>query len=87
MVQRVPDPRRLLSGIRHALGDAGLALVATPDRDRLHEPATGPPSNPRHIREWSAEEFAMLLESCDFDIVRIIRRRASVAFLVRAATT
>jgi glycosyl transferase family 2/methyltransferase family protein len=87
MVQRVPDPRRLLSAVRHALSAGSLALIATPDRTRLQGPAVGPPSNPHHIREWSAEEFALLLESCDFEIVRMMRRRKCVAFLVRSATT
>lgn len=75
VVEHVLDPRRLLSGICHAVGEGGLALLATPDRLRLHpETAMGPPSNPRHIREWSAEEFAMLLESCGFEILRMVHR-------------
>ena len=86
VVQKVPDPRRLLSGIRHAIRDGGVALIATPDRSRLHpEAPMGPPSAPCHIREWSAEEFSLLLESCGFDIVRMVHRRASMSFIVRAA--
>ena len=86
LVEHVLDPRRLLSGIRHAVSDGGLALVSTPDRSRLGpDAAMGPPTDPRHIREWSAEEFSLLLESCGFEIVRSARRRrASVGFLVRA---
>jgi CTP:molybdopterin cytidylyltransferase MocA len=86
IVQRVSDPRRLLSGIRHAVRGGGLALISTPDRNRLR-PKTplGPPRNPGHIREWSADEFGLLLESCGFGIRRIRRlRRAFMAFLVQA---
>jgi SAM-dependent methyltransferase/CTP:molybdopterin cytidylyltransferase MocA len=75
LVERVPDPRRLLSGIRHAVSDGGLALISTSDRSRLQPEATmGPPSNPRHIREWCAEEFSLLLESCGFEILRRVHR-------------
>jgi hypothetical protein len=42
----------------------------------------GPPSDPRHIREWCAEEFALLLESCGFEILRIVTQRSSIGFLV-----
>lgn len=86
VIERVRDPRRLLSGIRHAVRDGGMALIATPDRSRLQpETALGPPTNPCHIREWSAEEFALLLESCGFEIPRTMHRRSSMTFLVRAA--
>ena len=75
VVERVLDPRRLLSGIRCAISEGGIALIATPDRSRLGpEAATGPPTNPRHIREWSADGFALLLESCGFEILRVVHR-------------
>lgn len=89
LVQRVSDPRRLLSGIRHAVSDGGIALISTPDRGRRRpETPMGPPSDPGHIREWSAEGFALLLESCGFVILRTRRLpRASMALLVQAACT
>ena len=75
VVEHVFDPRRLLSGIRRAVSDGGMALISTPDRTRLRpEAQMGPPTNPRHIREWSADEFALLLESCGFEIIRVIHR-------------
>ncbi|MGH9892235.1 MAG: glycosyltransferase, partial [bacterium] len=83
VVQQVPDPRRLLSGIGHAVSDGGMALISTPDRTRLRpETPMGPPSIPNHIREWSPEEFSLLLESCGFEVVRIVHRRSSMGFLV-----
>ena len=86
VVQRVADPRRLLSGIRHAVSEDGLALITTPDRNRLqNETAIGPPSNPHHVREWTAEEFSLLLESCGFEIIRVVHRRSSMGFVVQAA--
>jgi SAM-dependent methyltransferase len=75
VVEHVFDPRRLLSGIRCAVSDGGFALISTSDRTRLQpEAAMGPPTNPRHIREWSADEFALLLESCGFEVVRLVHR-------------
>jgi glycosyltransferase involved in cell wall biosynthesis len=86
MVERVLDPRRLLSGIRYAVSDGGMALISTTDRSkRRPETAMGPPSEPCHIREWCAEEFSQLLESCGFEILRIVKQRSSMAFLVETA--
>jgi glycosyltransferase involved in cell wall biosynthesis len=85
IVQRVFDPRRLLSGVRHAVSDGGLALISTPDRNRLQpETPMGPPSNPHHIREWAAEDFSLLLESCGLEILRTVHRGSCMGFLVRA---
>jgi hypothetical protein len=84
VVERVLDPRRLLSGIRRAVSEGGLALISTPDRNRQRpEAAMGPPTDPRHIREWSADEFALLLESCGFKIIDVTHRHSSMGFLVR----
>lgn len=91
VVERVVDPRRMLSGIRYALSERGVAVISTPDRNRLQpQTALGPPTNPHHIREWSAEEFALLLESCGLQIFRLVRRlpralSTSMVFVVQAS--
>lgn len=94
VVEHVFDPRRVLSGVRRAVGEAGIALISTPDRTRLRaEAAMGPPIDPSRIREWSADEFALLLESCGFEITRVFHRlprtysprRSSMGFVVRGA--
>ena len=71
VIEHVPDPHQLLAFIRRMIAPGGQAIVSTPDRDRL-EKATclGPPHNPRHIREWNAEEFELLLSSHGFEILR-----------------
>jgi glycosyltransferase involved in cell wall biosynthesis len=85
LVERVFEPRRLLSGIRRAISESGAALIVTVDRSRLGaEAALGPPTDPRHIREWSADEFGLLLESCGFEIIRIAHRGSAMGFVVRA---
>ena len=86
IVQHTLDPRRLLSGIRHAVADGGQGLVATPDRSRVRPAAgMGPPNEPHDVRQWSAEEFGMLLESCGFEVLRIVHRRSLMGFRVQAA--
>jgi hypothetical protein len=89
VVERVSDPRRLLSGIRCAISEGGMALISTPDRNRLRpKAAMGPPTNPSRIREWSADEFALLLESCGFEVTKAIPdKRSSIAFLARSVCT
>ncbi|MEW6471663.1 MAG: glycosyltransferase [Actinomycetota bacterium] len=87
VIERVDDPRRLLSGIRHAVSDGGQALISTTDRSRVGpETAMGPPSDPGHVREWTTEEFSLLLESCGFEIRRVLHRQSSMGFLVVKAT-
>jgi len=87
VVEQVADPRRLLSGIHHAIAAGGSALIGTCDRSRGSSQPLGPPTDPSHIREWSAEEFSLLLESCDFEILRVHRLadRRSLGFLVRTS--
>jgi 2-polyprenyl-3-methyl-5-hydroxy-6-metoxy-1,4-benzoquinol methylase len=42
-------------------------IVSTPDRTRSRGLLDdGPPSNPSHIREWSADEFGRFLRDCGF---------------------
>lgn len=71
VIEHVPDPHQLLAYVRRMIAPGGRAIISTPDRDRL-EKATGlgPPHNPRHIREWNAEEFELLLSSHGFEVLR-----------------
>lgn len=74
VIEHVENPVDLLHRLRSLIGDDGQLLISTPDRLRYDVPSqVGPPPNPRHVREWTAEEFELLLESTGFSIVR--RRR------------
>lgn len=69
VIEHVTDPRELLARLHGLLGSSGALILSTPDRDQM-EGATrsGPPTNPRHIREWSFPEMRSLLESARFRI-------------------
>lgn len=74
VIEHVEDPVTLLDGIRRIVGGSGMLIISTPDRLRYDQPdRLGPPGNPRHVREWSRDEFELLLESCGFEIIE--RRR------------
>lgn len=69
VVEHVADPYRLLELVRDCLDDDAIALISTPDRSRLRGSLPyGPPGNPRHIREWSASEFELLLEAAGLEV-------------------
>lgn len=73
VIEHVDDPYRLLAGLRSLVRPDGIVVVSTPDRDRLERSSRlGPPSNPRHVREWSADELELLVEAAGF---RVVRRR------------
>jgi predicted TPR repeat methyltransferase len=73
VIEHVEEPRLLLERLARLAGD-GHILVSTPDRARLENAdSLGPPVNPRHIREWSADELELLCESAGLAVVA--RRR------------
>ena len=71
VIEHVDDPHRLLAFLRSMIGPTGHAVISTPDRGRLEKAtALGPPPNRRHIREWNAEEFKLLLSSHGLEVVQ-----------------
>jgi len=78
VVEHLEDPYELLVRLRDLAGPSGQVVVSTPDRAKLRTATTaGPPRNPRHVREWSADEFRLLLESAG------LRVRTAKHFLPR----
>jgi glycosyltransferase involved in cell wall biosynthesis len=64
--------------------DGAPLLFVTPDRSRTDpDRPLGPPSNPAHRREWTYDQFVLLLRSTGFIIERYFRRGSRMAFLVR----
>jgi SAM-dependent methyltransferase len=62
VIEHVTDPIRLLAHLR-GLAATGRLVLSTPDRAVMYGPThNGPPSNPRHVREWTAIELRALLE-------------------------
>jgi SAM-dependent methyltransferase len=69
VVEHLVRPELLLRKLKYALQYADAVLISTPERELTWGPDHfGPPPNPHHVREWSAEEFAAFLESEDLDL-------------------
>jgi hypothetical protein len=79
---RDDDPVALIHRLAREAGSAPLLFV-TPNR--VHSDPTrplGPPSNPQHRREWSFDQFVLLLRSTGFVIDKHFRNGKCMAFLV-----
>lgn len=71
VVEHVEDPVDLLRRLHGLIESGGRLLISTPDRLWFDTPSFhGPPSNPRHVREWTSEEFELLLESAGFRVLK-----------------
>lgn len=70
LVQRVDDPVALLHRVAEIAAGSPV-IVSTPDR-AVADPGRvgGPPTDPRHRREWTHDQFELLLLSAGFDVVR-----------------
>jgi len=62
VIEHLVDPRPLLDELARIRTLAAAIVISTPDRDRARGVNdAGPPANPFHTREWSAEELGRLL--------------------------
>jgi glycosyltransferase involved in cell wall biosynthesis len=81
--ERDPDPvARLQQAAQDASGAPTLLTItdrALGDPDRPF----GPPSDPDHLREWTYDQFRLLLRSTGFRIERVWRRGTQRVVLVR----
>ena len=70
VIERVDDPVGLLLRLAD-IADGAPVLLSTPDRS-LADPGrpVGPPTTARHRREWTYDQFELLLLSTGFDIER-----------------
>lgn len=68
VIERIDHPIDLLHRLAR-VSAGGPVLLSTPDRAVVdpHRPI-GPPSNPRHRREWTRDQFELLLLSTGFSI-------------------
>jgi glycosyltransferase involved in cell wall biosynthesis len=81
-----PDPVARLLQLAHDTNGAPILLAIT-DRS-LGDPhrAFGPPSNPHHRREWTLDQFRLLLRSTGFEIDRTWRHAPYQLLLIRPMT-
>jgi 2-polyprenyl-3-methyl-5-hydroxy-6-metoxy-1,4-benzoquinol methylase len=62
-IEHVQDPAAVLAHLRSLLAPGGIAYVSTPNVLKLAPPGEPKSSNPWHVREYRAEEFAALCRS------------------------
>src|SRR5262249_39232024 len=61
-IEHVQNPTPLIQNIRKLLKHAPVALISTPERDRVRGfDHMGPPGNIHHIREWNLAELRQFL--------------------------
>ena len=78
------DPVALLHSIARDTAGAPV-LLATTDREAADpDRPLGPPSNPSHRRQWSHDQFRLLLRSTGFRVERTWRRGDRLVFLVES---
>jgi 2-polyprenyl-3-methyl-5-hydroxy-6-metoxy-1,4-benzoquinol methylase len=81
IIEHLVNPVPFLRLIRKLLRHGATAVVfSTPERDLTRgESDYGPPYNPCHVREWTAEEFRALLEWAGFKLVHFGLTRSNDA--------
>lgn len=67
VIEHLLRPDRLLDTLRDALDVARAVVLSTPARDLTWgADHLGPPPNPSHVREWTVDELAALLDIFGF---------------------
>ncbi|MDC1081230.1 methyltransferase domain-containing protein [Flavobacteriaceae bacterium] len=69
VIEHMEDPDVLLGYIKLMLKKDGIALISTPERDRLRGVDCNHSPNKFHIREWNYYEFETYLKSHGFEIL------------------
>lgn len=70
VIEHLVNPDPCLAFIRCHLGNKGVALISTPERDVLRGRNCLDSPHPMHVREWNLAEFHVLLESRGFQVDR-----------------
>lgn len=69
VIEHIEDPDVLLRYIKSMLIKDGIAVISTPERDRLRGINCSYSPNKFHIREWNYKEFENYLQSHGFQIL------------------
>ena len=71
VIEHVDNPSQLLNHIRSIMNYQSMFVLSTPDRKMLEQAGkNGPPSNPKHVREWSMDEMELLLKDTGFETIQ-----------------
>ena len=67
VIEHLNNPVPLGNALANLHSRCRYQLISTPDRTRSRGLlVNGPPDNPAHIREWSADEFGRFLQDCGY---------------------
>ena len=70
VIEHVENPITLLQSIAKSMSKNTVFVLSTPDRKTLEAAEQkGPPTNFRHVREWSHQEMCSLLECVGLSII------------------
>lgn len=83
VIEHLDDPGAFLRRVRACVSEGAHVLISTPDRERIDGGRSdGPPTNPRHVREWTTEEFRALALAAGFrvdDVRHLFPRRYALS--------
>lgn len=78
VIEHLEHPEHLARALAEACRHAAGLVLSTPDRDRLYGPGhLGPPRNPCHAREWTADELVGFLLGEGVPVTRKLWQRAN----------
>ena len=77
VIEHLWNPHVLLRALKSLMVDGCVLAISTPDRiamnKALRRGSKGPPSDPRHVQEWSIPEFKQLLAYAGFEGSEVLR--------------
>lgn len=88
VIEHLQNPQPLVNALSKLSRICPYVLISTPDRARLRGILdNGPPANPSHVREWTADEFGRFLCSCGFSNRLLIGHTINTDFHGAKTTT
>lgn len=70
VLEHLADPDALMSVVRSRMAAGSIAILSTPDRDRLRGRGCRSSPKPDHVREWSRDEFIRYARSRGFEVLK-----------------
>lgn len=70
VIEHLLAPEKVLQLIGNSLKPDGLAIISTPERERLYGKAQREAGHPQHVREWSYSELRAYLSNSGFEVIQ-----------------
>lgn len=88
VIEHLHNPEPLARALANLSRVCPYVLISTPDRARARGILNdGPPANPSHVREWTADEFGRFLRDCGFPTNFLIGHTINTDFHGAKTTT